>query len=148
MLLSIPYHPLMKLAFEFSWRWCKFCEQSKKYSVIPCLRFSPAVLHHLINGANFQQSPVTFTSAQVVGSEMKIDPWASLIVVHIIFRRRKKTKKHWCFTSQGGKWGLFTEYSAFSIHVGRRQRLPCAEQPLPCVENIQTHEMNCCLAAR
>lgn len=36
--------------------------------------FSPAALHHLINGDNFQQSSVTCKLGQVVGSEMKIDP--------------------------------------------------------------------------
>ena len=38
--------------------------------------FSVAALHHLINGDNSHQSFVTCKLAEVVGSEMKIDPWA------------------------------------------------------------------------
>lgn len=53
---------------------CRFLEKFKKYSVIPSLDFSLAVLHHLINGDNIQQSSVTCKLAQVVGSEMKMDP--------------------------------------------------------------------------
>ncbi len=41
-------------------------------------------LHHVIKGDNFPQSSVTWKLAQVVESEMKIDPWALLVVVQII----------------------------------------------------------------
>lgn len=34
---------------------------SGNVGLVPLLCFSPAALHHLLNGENFQQSPVTLT---------------------------------------------------------------------------------------
>lgn len=135
--------------FQFRPKKCKYCRAIRGtfcYSLT--LTFSTAVWRCLINGDNLHQFPVTFTLVQVVGSEMKIDLWVLLTMVHIICRgrRRRRQRRRWRFTSQlsfkDTNWSLFgTDYAAFffPIRAARGRLLPCAEQPLPCVEKAHKH---------
>lgn len=91
------YHHVM---FQFRPRKCKYCRAIRGtfcYSLT--LTFSTAVWCCLINGDNLLQFPVTFTLGQVVGSEMKIDLWVLLTMVHIICRGRRRQRRRWRFTS-------------------------------------------------
>lgn len=86
------------------------------------------LLHHLINGDNFQQSSVTCKLAQVVASEMKIDSCAFLILVQIICKR--KEKKNLMFNFMGTQmrafhWIFWDDCSSMSEEAAVVQNSGC-----------------------